>query len=349
MVQVSAGGQRLYSLNLFLPFFLPEDCVRLERGVVGLSVQGEVAARRVEGLEAGRSLDFHGLPPAHGKRVAEAEVDPLPCRRPYLLGGFVGERRLKLAADPYSIVVEPAVLDFFGSHPLDPLLYRLAGDSPALQGLRPHVAQMKPICRRLEGCRVRDERIGAQAESAAGGSLPFAVLFDEGVYLLDGGLSSGSVVVLLDDQFLEFGPEFLLDDLAVFEVDDGVVLAVDEEGRDFALPHPFQVYFERVVVEFGAVLLRHFQRESDGELGSLHVFIGDFEGDHLEGVEGRVDDLQADVAGPVLEAVEEGGGGAHRPPPQHELGEPFLAQVAEDAVSTLAMKYECPRSPCCRR
>ena len=137
------------------------------------------------------------------------------------------------------------------------------------------------------------------------------VLVEEGKHLGDGLGGPDGVVVLLDSEFLEGALEATAEHVRVLGIDYIVLLAVHKESRHPTVTHIAEFDLEGVELELGAVLLGHFQSEGDHELGGLDVLVGDLEGDHLEGEEGGVDNLQHHVLGLVLEAVEEGGSGPH--------------------------------------
>lgn len=107
--------------------------------------------------------------------------------------------------------------------------------------------------------------------------------------------------------------------MRILAIDDTILLAIQEQCWHLTIPNIFELNLKWIVLKFVAVFLGHLQREGNDELWRLNVFIGDLEGDHFEGVEGGVDDLQYDIFWVVLEAVEECGGGAHRSSPKDKL------------------------------
>lgn len=142
------------------------------------------------------------------------------------------------------------------------------------------------------------------------------------------------VVVLLNGEFLEGALEATAEHVRVPGIDHIVLLAVHKEGRHPAVTNVGKFDVKRIELELRAVLLGHLESEGDHELWGLDVFVGYLEGNHFEGEESGVDYLEHHILGLVLEAVEEGGSGPHRPPPQHEPLEAHPSQIIERAIST---------------
>ena len=99
--------------------------------------------------------------------------------------------------------------------------------------------------------------------------------------------------------------------MCILTIDHTILLAVQEQCWHLTIPNIFELDLKGIVLKFIAIFLGHLQCEGNNELWCLDVFICDLKGDHLEGVEGGVNDLKYDIFWVVLEAVEECGGGAH--------------------------------------
>ena len=113
--------------------------------------------------------------------------------------------------------------------------------------------------------------------------------------------------------------------MSVFGIYDVVFFRIYEKGWDFALINITQLDIERIINELGTILFGQLDSKVNDEFGSFNVLLCDFKGDHFEGIERGVYDLQDDIFGVILDAVKQRGSCSHGPPPQDELFEASLS------------------------
>lgn len=141
-------------------------------------------------------------------------------------------------------------------------------------------------------------------------------------------------MVLLNGQFLKQSFVFRTNHVSILAVDYIVILTVHKKRRHRTLPHIFQFYCKRVVLELSAIFLGHLQRKRYDKLRRFDVFAGNLKSDHLKRIKRRVNDLQQHVLRLIFDAVEKGGGGAHGPAPKYEFFKRHQPQVADYAISS---------------